>query len=245
MSTAAPPLDDARMTLVAHLTELRNRLVKAALAIVVCSVIGFWLSDRVLAWLNDYYRAAANDPAIKVVVSSPLEGLAMRLKIAGYIGLFGSSPVWLWQAWRFITPGLREKERRYAIPFVFSSVALFLFGAAIGLLTLPAGLKFLVSAGGQNQELLYGSAKFVQFVSLVVLAFGFSFLFPVVLVFLELVNLVTPKQLLKGWRYAIVAIFVIAAVITPSQDPFTLIGMAGPMIIFYFGAILVGRLAKK
>ena len=243
--TAATALEEARMTLIEHLRELRNRLFKAALAIVICSVIGFWLSERVLEWLNNYYQAAAGDPDIQVVISSPLEGLAIKLKIAGYIGLFGSSPVWIWQGWRFITPGLRDKERRYAIPFLFSSVLLFLFGAAMGLITLPAGLRFLVKVAGQNQELLFQSGKFVSFVSLVVLAFGFSFLFPVVLVFLQLVNLVTPKQLLKSWRHAIVVIFVLAALITPSQDPFTLIGMAGPMTVFYFGSILIGRLAKK
>ena len=106
-------------------------------------------------------------------------------------------------------------------------------------------LEFLVQVAGNAQEPFWTAKEFVSLVTLIVLAFGFSFLFPVVLVFLELVNLVTPRQLLSRWRYAIVTIFVIAAVITPSQDPFTLLAMAIPMIIFYFISILIGRLLKK
>lgn len=243
--TATVTADDGRMTLVEHLVELRQRLFKAALAIAICSVVGFWLSEQVLEWLNSYYQDALNDSSVRLNVFDPIEGFSVKLKIAGYIGLFGSSPVWLWQAWQFITPGLTGREKKYAIPFVLSSVFLFLLGAAIGLITLPAGLRFLVGVAGKNQELIWGTERFVRFVSLVVLAFGFSFLFPVVLVFLQLVNLVQPKQLLKQWRYAIIVIFVLAAVITPSQDPYTLFGMAGPMVAFYFGSILVGRLLKK
>jgi sec-independent protein translocase protein TatC len=244
MTTADGVLDE-RMSLMEHLTELRTRLFKAAIAITICSIIGFWFSEQILTWLNQYYRDAAADQSKTLIVTTPIEGFAIKMKLAGYFGLFASSPVWLWQAWQFITPGLKPKEKRYAVPFLVSSVLLFLFGAIVGLLTLPAGLRFLVGVSGKNQELLYSSDKFVSFVTLIVIAFGFSFLFPVVIVFLELVNLVTPKQLLKGWRHAIVVIMVLAAVITPSQDPISLFGMAVPMIVFYFGAILVGRLAKK
>ena len=243
--TAGGAENEKRMSLVGHLTELRNRIFISAIAIAVFSVFGFWVSDRVLGWLSHYYQNALGDPTAKTSVFGPLEGIGIKLKIASYVGLFGSSPVWLWQAWRFVTPGLKAKEKRYAIPFLLSSVGLFLLGGAVGIITLPAGLKFLVQISGKNLNLIYGTKDMLQFVTIVVLAFGFSFLFPVVLVFLELVNLVTPKQLLKGWRHAIVVIFVIAAVITPSQDPFTLFGMAGPMVLFYFGAIAIGRLAKK
>jgi sec-independent protein translocase protein TatC len=245
VSAATATSNDGRMTLVEHLVELRQRLFRAALAIAIASVVGFWLSEHILNWLNTYYSNSIHDPNARLVFFSPIEGFSNKLRIAGYVGLFGSSPVWLWQAWKFITPGLTGREKKYAVPFLVSSVLLFLFGAAIGLLTLPAGLSFLNGVAGKSQQSLYSTDKFLSFVSLVILAFGFSFLFPVVLVFLQLVNLVKPQQLLKQWRYAIVIIFVIAAVITPSQDPYTLFGMAGPMVVFYFGSILVGRLAKK
>jgi sec-independent protein translocase protein TatC len=236
---------EQRMTLVEHLRELRSRVFRALLAIVVVSIVAFVLWNRVSAFLLEYYRNAANDSNRKFPLLSPLDGLGNRLTVSGYIGLFGSSPVWLWEVWRFITPGLNEKEKRYAVPFVLSSVLLFVGGAAVAMLTLPKGLEFLVQVGGNSQDPFWTLDKFVSLLTLMVLAFGFSFLFPVVLVFLELVNLVTPRQLLERWRYAIVIIFVIAAVITPSQDPFTLFAMAVPMIVFYFIAILIGRLLKK
>jgi sec-independent protein translocase protein TatC len=236
---------DERMSLTQHLTELRTRIFRSALAIVVVSIAAYVLYDYVQSWLLHYYRDAVNDKTKKFVFLGPLDGLGVRLTVSSYIGLFGASPVWIWQGWRFIAPGLKPAEKRYAIPFILSSVALFLSGGAMALWTLPPGLDFLVAAAGPGSDPLFTTNDFVSLVTLVVVAFGFAFLFPVVLVFLQLIGAVTPKRLLKGWRYAIVIIFVIAAVITPSQDPFTLFGMAGPMVVFYFGAIGIGKLLKK
>lgn len=244
MSTQAAIVDQ-RMTLVEHLRELRSRVFRSLLAVVIASIVAFALWNRVSGYLLDYYRTAAKDSTRKFPTFGPLDGLGNRLTLSGYLGLFASSPVWLWQVWRFITPGLKAKEKRYAVPFVVSSVVLFVGGGIVALVTLPKGLEFLVQIAGNTQEPFWTAQEFVSLVTLIVVAFGFSFLFPVVLVFLELVNLVTPRQLLSRWRYAIVAIFVVAAVITPSQDPFTLFAMGIPMIIFYFLAILVGRLLKK
>jgi sec-independent protein translocase protein TatC len=243
-ANAGASLDD-RMTLVGHLTELRTRLFRAALAIVVVSIVAFTQYGRVQLWLLHYYRDAVNSDTKKFVTLGPLDGFGIRLTLSSYIGLFGASPVWIWQGWRFISPGLKATEKKYAVPFLVSSVVLFLSGAAVALITLPPGLAFLVEVAGPGQDPLFTQDKFVNLVTLVVIAFGFAFLFPVVLVFLQLVGAVTPGRLLRGWRYAIVIIFAIAAVITPSQDPYTLFGMAGPMVIFYFGAIGIGKLLKK
>ena len=245
MTTVNSVETDDRMTLVGHLTELRTRLFRAALAIVVVSIVAFTQYGRVQLWLLDYYRDAVGDGAKKFITLGPLDGFGIRLTLSSYIGLFGASPVWIWQGWRFISPGLKSTEKKYAVPFLLSSVVLFLSGAAVALITLPPGLEFLVKIAGPGQDPFFTQDKFVNLVTLVVLAFGFAFLFPVVLVFLQLVGAVTPGRLLRAWRYAIVIIFVIAAIITPSQDPFTLFGMAGPMVIFYFGAIGVGKLLKK
>ena len=238
-------IHEQRMTLVEHLRELRSRVFVSLFSIVVASVVAFIFWNKVSGYLLDYYRNAANDSRRKFPTFGPLDGIGNRLTVSGYLGLFASSPIWLWELWRFITPGLKAKEKKYAIPFVLSSVFLFIGGAAVALLTLPKGLEFLVQVAGNTQEPFWTAKEFVSLVTLIVLAFGFSFLFPVVIVFLELVNLVTPSQLLSRWRYAIVVVFVIAAVITPSQDPFTLFAMAVPMCVFYFIAILIGRLLKK
>ena len=234
-----------RMPLREHIAELRNRLFVSALAITVGSLAAFALWDHVLHFLVGYYRDATSNQRSTFVNLSPLDGITVRLRVSGYLGLFAASPVWLWQAWRFVTPALKQREKRYAVPFLLSSVTLFLFGAAMGLLTLPAGLHFLVAYAGRDVTALYSVDKFVNLVVLIVVVFGFSFLFPVFLVFLELVRLVTWRQLLKGWRYAIIVIFVIAAVITPSQDPYTLFAMAGPMVVFYFGSIGLGWVLRR
>ena len=236
----APLLDDHRMSLLEHLSELRRRFFTSALAI---AAYGFY--DHLQLFLVGYYRHATHNPTKKFVAFGALEGLATRLRLCSYVGLFGASPIWLWQLWRFITPGLNPNEKKYAIPFLLSSVTLFIGGAAMGLWTLPAGLDFLVANAGKYVEPFYNLDKFVGLVTLVIVAFGFAFLFPVVIVFLELVNLVKPKTLLHYWRHAIVVIFIIAAVITPSQDPYTLIGMAGPMCVFYFAAIGIGWFATR
>jgi sec-independent protein translocase protein TatC len=245
MAATAVDTDDHRMSLTDHLVELRRRFFISALAIVVVSIAAYVLYDHVQLFLVNYYRDATHVADDKFITTGPLEGFAIRLRLCSYIGLFGSSPVWLWQLWRFITPGLNPKEKKYAIPFLLSSVFLFLFGAVVALLTLPAALDFLVANAGKEVRAFYTLDKFVSLVTLVVIAFGFSFLFPVVLVFLELVNVLHWKTLLRGWRYAIVIIFVIAAVITPSQDPYSLVGMAGPMTLFYFASIGIGWLAKR
>lgn len=245
MAAAAVDTDDHRMSLIDHLIELRRRFFISALAIVAASIAAYVLYDHVQLFLVNYYRDATKDQTKDFAVFGALEGFATRLRLSSYIGLFGASPVWLWQLWRFITPGLNPNEKKYAIPFVVSSVLLFVGGGAMALYTLPAGLDFLVANAGKYAEPFYNLDKFVGLVTLVVVAFGFAFLFPVVLVFLQLINVVTPKTLLRGWRYAIVSVFVIAAVITPSQDPYTLLGMAGPMVIFYFASIGIGWLAKR
>lgn len=245
MAASAVGADEHRMSLIEHLIELRRRFFISALSIVVVSIAAYVLYDHVQLFLVNYYRDATHDTSKNFAVFGALEGFATRLRISSYIGLFGSSPIWLWQLWKFITPGLNPNEKKYAIPFVVSSVLLFVGGGAMALYTLPAGLDFLVANAGKYAEPFYNLDKFVGLVTLIVVAFGFAFLFPVVIVFLELVNVLHWKTLLKGWRYAIVIIFIIAAVITPSQDPYTLIGMAGPMCIFYFASIGIGWLAKR
>ncbi len=231
---------DQRMTLVEHLDELRKRMFKAALAIAVGTIIVFAQYNRVLEFLTSFYRDATGDPTKTLTIIDLTGSFGIRLKVAGYGGLYLSSPVWLYQAWKFITPGLRKKERQYAIPFVVSSVALFTAGGAIALLTLPQALKFLISYAGGDLEPLLEPKGYVGLVILMIVAFGICFEFPVVLVALQLAGVMSSRTLLKGWRYAIVIVVLIAAVATPSQDPFSLLAMAVPMWLLYFVAVGIG-----
>jgi sec-independent protein translocase protein TatC len=235
-STAEQPLT---MTIVDHLVELRSRIIKCVVAIAAGGVLGFVLYSPVLSLLKEPYCDISKECSF--IVTDPLEGFAIRLKLATYIGFLFASPVVLWQLWRFITPGLYAKERKYAVPFVVSGVVLFVMGAAVAILTMPQALKFLSSVGGNSLTSFYSPGKYVNLVIFMMLAFGASFEFPIVLVFLQLAGVMHWKQLSSWRRYAIVVIFVIAAVITPSQDPISLLAMAVPMCIFYEASILIGR----
>lgn len=233
------------MTLVDHLTELRNRIIKVIVAIAVGGVIGFLLYNRVLHLLQTPYCDVVPANKCKFLVTDPLEGFAIRLKVSAYVGFLIASPVVLWQLWRFVTPGLYAKEKKYAVPFVISGVILFVMGAGIALLTLPQTLKFLVTVGGNSIETFYAPGKYISLVIFMMLAFGAGFEFPIVLVFLQLAGILTWQKLASWRRYAIVLIFVFDAVITPSQDPVSLLALAIPMAIFYEVSILLGRFVLR
>jgi sec-independent protein translocase protein TatC len=154
-------------------------------------------------------------------------------------------PVVLWQIWRFIVPAMHAKEKRYAIPFILTSIALFFLGALLAYLTLGKALEFLISWSGSDVGALFGVDRYVRLVGLMVAAFGIGFQFPVLLVFLQLVGVITPQQLIRSWRYALIAIVFVAAVITPSGDPISLAALAVPMTILYFISYFVGLIFQR
>ncbi len=235
------------MSVVEHLTELRRRLVISLVAVTAGALVGLLLYNRILDFLIDPYCDVARRPPgpCTLFITDPLEGFATRLKVATWSGLLLASPVVMFQLWRFITPGLNPKEKRYAVPFVASSVSLFCLGAVLARLTFPRALDFLVSVGGENLETIFSPAKYLRLIILMVVAFGIAFEFPVLLVFLELAGVLSSRRLASWRRQAVVVIFVIAAVITPSQDPYSLLAMALPMYAFYEASILIGRLLRR
>jgi sec-independent protein translocase protein TatC len=232
-----------RMPLVDHLAELRRRLIISVLALVAGAIVGFVLYNPILSILLRPYTEVTGKT--EFVFFDPLEAFATRLKVAAWSGAFLASPVVLWQLWRFITPGLHKNEKRYAIPFILSSIALFALGAFVALYTFESALRFLVGMGGDNLTPLFSASKFLSLIILMIIAFGIAFEFPVLLVCLELAGVVTSSRLRKWRRPALVVIVAVAAVITPSQDPYSLFAMVVPMYLFYEGAILIGRLLKK
>ena len=178
-------------------------------------------------------------------MTSPLDGLSLRVKIALFGGLVLASPIILFQVWRFVTPGLKASERRYAIPFVASAFVLFLLGAATAYITLPHALGWLKSVGGPNLQAIYDPIPYLGLILLMMTIFGLTFEFPVVLVSLELARVVTPGRLLRSWRWAVIIIVVVAAVFTPSSDPFSMFALAIPLIVFYFLSIGIGKLLGR
>jgi sec-independent protein translocase protein TatC len=238
------------MTLTEHLAELRTRIIRALLAVGlgVIAVLAFY--DPVLDFLRQPYdNLCERRPDLvtncDLYSLGPLDGFSARMRIALYGGLILALPVVLWQIWRFIVPALHDRERRYAIPFIASTVVLFVAGGALAYLTLDKGLEFLVGWSGSDVEQAFQITKYVSLVALMIAAFGIGFEFPVLLVFLQLAGVLRPRQLIEGWRVAIVAIVVLAAVITPSGDPITLVALTVPLVILYFVAIGLGHLLVR
>ncbi len=171
--------------------------------------------------------------------------MLVKMKTVFFIAIGLALPVLLYQLWAFIVPGLTSREKKWSIPFVISSFLLFLLGAVFAFWTLPKAFSFMLGFAGEGVVPLLSFDRYLSFVFLVTLAFGVSFLLPVLLVFLELVGVVSPQWLSKYRRYAIFLIFLFAAIITPSSDPYTMLAMGIPMYLFYEGAIIIGRIAKR
>jgi sec-independent protein translocase protein TatC len=234
-----------RMTVVEHLTELRRRIVISLIAVTIGAIFCFIFSESIIKFLITYYQDATAGEKDALIFLGPLDAFLTRIKIATYGGIVLALPVWLFELWRFITPGLNPNEKRYAIPFVFSSIVLFALGGLVAFLTLPKALEFLLDVGGSQLRPELTADKYLSFVSLMTVAFGVAFEFPVVLVFLLLARVLTTRQLRQWRRPAAVIIVVFAAVITPSQDPYSLFFMAAPMYIFYEMSIIIGRVMKR
>jgi len=234
------------MTVIDHLTELRSRLMISLVAVAVGMAIAFGLYNHILGFLVEpYCDVLPPGEPCTLYIRDPVEGFTTRLRVSGWTGLFLASPVVLWQLWRFVTPGLHPREKRYAVPFIFSAILLFAAGGAVALITFPRALDFLVGVGGSEIEPLFSPGPYLRLVVLMVVAFGLAFDFPVLLVFLQLARVLTSRALAAWRRQAAVGIVAAAAVLTPSQDPWSLLAMAVPMYVFYEASILIGRLLKR
>lgn len=240
---AKRPIPDT-MTLVEHLSELRRRLIVSIVAVLITGSVAFGLYNHILHFLTGPY-CHVSPHHCQLFVTGPLDGFSIRLKIAAYGGLFLASPIVLWEIWRFITPGLNPNEKRYAVPFITGSITLFTLGATVAYYTFPHALRFLSQVGGPDIQAIYSPNSYLSLITLLMVAFGITFEFPVVLISLELAGVLTTARLSQWRRWAIVIIVALAAVITPSSDPFSMLALAVPMCIFYEASIIVGKLMHK
>lgn len=237
------------MTLTEHLAELRRRIVVSVLAVVVCGLAVFIFYPHLLEWLSGPYTEVCKDPQFNCIdgflLDDPLGGISTRMRLSGWGGIVFALPVLLWQIWKFVVPALKANEKKYAWPFVTSSIVLFAAGASIAYLTLAKALEFLIKWAGPDFTVAFSAQKYARLVVLMMLSFGGGFLFPVLQVFLMLAGVLNARQLLGWWRQAIVVIIAVAAVITPSGDPISLFALGLPMWIFYFAAIGIGHLLTR
>jgi sec-independent protein translocase protein TatC len=237
------PTPDA-MTLVEHLGELRRRLIISVVAFIIGASIAATFYQGMLNLLqHPYCRANPHDCGF--YVTGPLDPLTLRIQMAAFGGLLIASPVILFQLWRFITPGLRKNEKRYAIPFVVSSIVLFVSGCVLAYVVFPHALEFLRHVGGPSLHQILSPNAYLSLILLMMFLFGITFEFPVLLVGLELARVVRPAQLLHWWRWAIIGLTLVAAVFTPSADPLSMLVLAVPLIAFYFIAIAIGKLLGR
>jgi len=229
------------MTVVEHLDELRRRLIISLAAVGLASVVGFVFYRPILDFLQEPYRDAVE--SLPQTITSDL--ILAFIKIGLFIGLLIALPVILYHLWRFITPGLTQRERRYAIPFVLSSLVLFAAGTVFAFMILPRGLTFLFSFGGDNLVPLLTIDRYLSFLFFLILAFGLSFELPLVLLFLTGVRVISSSQLRRWRRYAALGTAIFAAVATPTADPYTMLLLWIPLYFLYEGAILIARLMKR
>ncbi len=237
--------DDAKMPFTAHLEELRARIVRIAVAI----GIGFLVSYGFKDWLFKVLTKPLADvmPAESFMIYTALpEAFFIYMKLALFASIFLTSPFCLYQIWKFISPGLHSREKRYVVPFVLASSSLFIGGVLFGyFIVLPPAFRFFVSFSSDFLKPMFSLKEYLSISLKFLLGFGASFQLPVFLFFMTKIGIVNSRILAKQRRYAILAIFIVAAILTPSPDAITQILMALPLIVLYEIGIVVARLAER
>jgi sec-independent protein translocase protein TatC len=222
------------MSLMEHLEELRKRIVHSAIYL----GIGFFVAYLFHEKLYGFVQLPLNKLGIKLNYTHPMDPLNLYLQVALIGGAILASPFILYQVWLFIAPGLYQKEKRFVVPFMAATVSLFLVGAAFGyFFVLPGALKILILGFGKNFNPMVTIEEYTGFFLSIILGLGISFELPILIFFLALFGIVSPKFLWKNIRYAILAVFLVAAIICPSPDPSTMCFYALPMLALYLVGI--------
>jgi sec-independent protein translocase protein TatC len=222
----------AEMTLIEHLKELRNRVIWCAAAIVLGTVVCAVFFETILGWL--LAPARESHPELELNVFGPTESIGILFKVAMYGGLVVASPMVVYQTMMFIVPGLTPRERRLILPSMLGVIAFLLGGMAFAYwVILPISLDFLIDFGDDVFEPEFGAKQYINFAIRIIFWVGVSFELPMVMALLAKLGVVRARQLIGFWRYAILLIFIIAAVVTPTPDPLTQSLVAGPLAILY------------
>jgi sec-independent protein translocase protein TatC len=242
------------MSLIAHLTELRNRIAKALLFVLIGTAVAFWWYDEGLGdfirapycGLDEDLRYGGDDSGgCGLLITDVFGGVFIRLKVAFIAGTVLSAPFWLYQLWAFVTPGLKRNEKRYGVTFVAVSTLLFALGALLAYVSLSKGLELLLSLAGDGVVVALTAQDYIGFVLSLLVAFGVSFEVPLIAVALNLVGVLSHEVLARSRRWIFFLTIVFAAFVTPTQDPFTMLLMAGPMIVLFELAIQIARFVDK
>ncbi|HET7684094.1 MAG TPA: twin-arginine translocase subunit TatC [Marmoricola sp.] len=241
--------DGGQMSLADHFRELRARLLKAALAVVVATAVSFFFYEQLIELVTGPYNQAremlGSGTASEIYVSGVGGGLLIQLKLCALSGVVLSSPVWLYQIWAFVLPGLHANERRWTMIFVIIAGPLFAAGVAVGYYVLPKGLKVLISFTPAGMTNLNDFDDFFSFITRMLLVFGVAFEIPFFVVLLNLAGVISGRTLVNYRPWIVLGTFVFAAVATPSTDPFSMLMLALPMLALFLVSEVIARLVDR
>lgn len=230
------------MPLVDHLRELRNRLFIAAIAIGIGAVVAWFSYETIIGivrqpWDNFQESGAARGVAVPdLVITGIATPFTLQLQVSMVAGIIVASPIWLYELWAFVTPGLRRKERWWTVAFLAAAVPLFAAGVALAFLFLPKALQLLIGFTPERFTNLITVSEYFTFVTRMLLVFGVAFLLPVFVVMLNAVGILTASTLRGWWRPITFGVFIFAAVATPTGDPWTMLALATPMLVLLFAS---------
>jgi sec-independent protein translocase protein TatC len=235
------------MSLSGHLKELRNRLFWSALFIIGGSIAGWYLFDFVFNELQRPIVELASKPGNNVTINFPtvVSAFDVRLQVSIFLGILMSAPVWLYNLWAFITPGLKKREKRYTIGFVVASVPLFIGGTALAWSSLPTFVVVLVSFTPEGAANVINASDYILFTIRILLVFGLAFVLPVALVMLNFAGVITAENIIKSWRMAVFISAVVGAIATPVAEPMAMFLLMVPLLILYFLAAGIAFLHDK
>ncbi|MEQ4717090.1 twin-arginine translocase subunit TatC [Nonomuraea sp. B19D2] len=238
-SSQPAPDPEGRMPLMEHLRELRNRLLIATIAVVVGIIIGWIVFDPVWAFIKEPFCETPQAQQLRVgectlTYGGIFQSFFLTLKVSAMVGVVVSSPVWLYQIWAFVTPALYRNEKRYSIAFLGLAIPLFMVGALLAYVIMDTSLAILLGFAPSDAVAIIQIDEYVNYVLIMIVIFGVSFELPLLLVFLNIIGVLSHATVKKNRRWVVFAMFVFGAVITPGGDPLTMMALAAPMVVLYF-----------
>lgn len=236
-SAGAMPLTD-------HLRELRSRLLKAGIAIALGMVVGWIYYPQLFGWLSAPFesvveQARANGQTVILALTGVADPFVLQVQVAAVAGIILSAPIWLYQLWRFVTPGLRRNEKYWALGFVAAATPLFAAGVLLAYTVLPYGMQILFGFTPAGVENIVSVDRYLSFFIRTILVFGVGFLAPLMIVLLNFAGVLSGARLVSWWRWIIFIVFIFAAIATPTGDPINLLLLAGPILLLVIVAILI------